>query len=99
MIRKDGVGKAADDLVDPANPSTHFREATWEEAMERAASGLKKIRDRDGSQALAGFRSAQGSQPAADLFHNHAPTALRPNNPAPPSRPPPASSVPPPLPS
>src|SRR6202790_5508742 len=37
MIRKDGVGKAADDLVDPANPFTHFREATWEEAMERAA--------------------------------------------------------------
>ncbi len=68
MIRKDGVGKAADDLVDPSNPSTHFREATWEEAMERAASGLKKIRDRDGSQALAGFGSAKGSNEEAYLF-------------------------------
>src|SRR6187200_3267630 len=38
MVRKDGVGKAADDLVDPANAWTHFREATWEEAMQRAAS-------------------------------------------------------------
>ena len=42
MVRKDGVGKAADDLVDPANPFTHFREASWDEAMERAASGLGK---------------------------------------------------------
>src|SRR3569833_1528957 len=55
LIRKDGVPKRADDLVDPSIPLTHFREATWEEAMERAASGLKKIRDRDGPRALAGF--------------------------------------------
>src|SRR6202142_1159508 len=47
LIRKDGVKKAADDLVDPSNPYTHFREATWEEAMERAASGLKKIRSEE----------------------------------------------------
>src|SRR6478609_368046 len=40
LIRKDGVAKRADDLVDPANPFTHFREASWEEAMERAAQGL-----------------------------------------------------------
>src|SRR6266850_6962393 len=33
LVRKDGVTKAPDDLVDPANPWTHFREATWEEAM------------------------------------------------------------------
>ena len=42
MIRKDGVGKAADDLVDPSNPWTHFRPATWQEALDRAAAGLKK---------------------------------------------------------
>src|SRR5471032_1087065 len=45
LVRKDGVAKSADDLVDPANPFTHFRETTWEEAMQRAASGLKKIRE------------------------------------------------------
>src|SRR3954470_780202 len=61
MVRKDGVAKRADDLVDPANPWTHFRPASWDEAMERAASGLVEIRDRDGPQALAGFGSAKGS--------------------------------------
>src|SRR5258708_37633055 len=80
MIRKDGVGKVADDLVDPSNPSTHFREATWEEAMERAASGLKKIRDRDGSQALAGFGSAKGSNEEAYLFQKLVRTGFGTNN-------------------
>ncbi len=68
LVRKDGVGKHADDLVDPSNPWTHFREATWDEAMERAASGLAKIRDRDGPRALAGFGSAKGSNEEAYLF-------------------------------
>ncbi len=34
-----------------------FIEATWEEAMSRAAEGLAKIRDRDGGDAL-GFVSS-----------------------------------------
>ena len=80
MIRKDGVKKAADDLVDPSNPWTHFREATWEEAMERAASGLKKIRDRDGPRALAGFGSAKGSNEEAYLFQKLVRTGFGSNN-------------------
>ena len=80
LVRKDGVGKAADDLVDPANPFTHFREATWEEAMERAASGLKKIRDRDGPRALAGFGSAKGSNEEAYLFQKLVRTGFGSNN-------------------
>ena len=80
MIRKEGVGKAADDLVDPSNPWTHFREATWEEAMERAASGLTKIRDRDGSRALAGFGSAKGSNEEAYLFQKLVRTGFGTNN-------------------
>jgi formate dehydrogenase major subunit len=80
MVRKDGVGKAADDLVDPANPWTHFREATWDEAMERAASGLKKIRDRDGPRALAGFGSAKGSNEEAYLFQKLVRTGFGSNN-------------------
>src|SRR6476469_8091374 len=80
MVRKDGVGKAADDLVDPANPFTHFREATWEETMERAASGLTKIRDRDGPQALAGFGSAKGSNEEAYLFQKLVRTGFGTNN-------------------
>jgi len=68
MIRKDGVLKVPHEHIDPANPWTHFREATWEEALDRAAAGLKKIRDRDGSKALAGFGSAKGSNEEAYLF-------------------------------
>jgi formate dehydrogenase major subunit len=80
LIRKDGVGKAADDLVDPSNPFTHFREASWEEAMERAAVGLKKIRDRDGPRALAGFGSAKGSNEEAYLFQKLIRTGIGSNN-------------------
>ncbi len=80
MIRKDGVGKRADDLVDPKNPWTHFREATWEEAMERAANGLMTIRDRDGPKALAGFGSAKGSNEEAYLFQKLVRTGFGTNN-------------------
>lgn len=80
MVRKDGVPKHADDLVDPANPWTHFREATWEEAMERAAAGLAKIRDRNGPRALAGFGSAKGSNEEAYLFQKLVRTGFRSNN-------------------
>src|ERR1700688_2883051 len=80
LVRKDGVAKSTDDLVDPANPFTHFREATWEEAMERAASGLKKIRDRDGPRALAGFGSAKGSNEEAYLFQKLVRTGFGSNN-------------------
>ena len=68
LIRLDNVAKDADDQVDPANPWTHFREATWDEALDRAASGLKRIRDTHGRKALAGFGSAKGSNEEAYLF-------------------------------
>jgi formate dehydrogenase major subunit len=68
LIRREGVAKRADDVVDPANPWTHFRVATWDEALDRAAQGLKRIRDQHGSKALAGFGSAKGSNEEAYLF-------------------------------
>jgi formate dehydrogenase major subunit len=68
MIRKDGVAKVPHEFIDPSNPWTHFREATWEEALDRAAAGLKKIRDRDGPKGLAGFGSAKCSNEEAYLF-------------------------------
>src|SRR5262245_34278170 len=68
MVRRDGVPKVPHEFIDPSNPWTHFREATWEEALDRAAAGLKKIRDRDGPKALAGFGSAKGSNEEAYLF-------------------------------
>jgi formate dehydrogenase major subunit len=68
MIRKDGVPKVPHEVIDPSDPWTHFREATWDEALDRAALGLKTIRDRDGPDALAGFGSAKCSNEEAYLF-------------------------------
>ncbi|MBX6314780.1 MAG: formate dehydrogenase subunit alpha, partial [Isosphaeraceae bacterium] len=79
-IRKPGVPKGADDRVDPADPSTHFREATWEEALDVAAAGLKRIRDRFGGRALAGFGSAKGSNEEAYLFQKLVRTGFGSNN-------------------
>src|SRR5579859_3140798 len=80
MIRRDGVPKHVDDKIDPRNPWTHFRPATWEEALDRAASGLKRIRDRDGNRALAGFGSAKGSNEEAYLFQKLVRTGFGSNN-------------------
>jgi formate dehydrogenase major subunit len=55
-------------MLDPSNPFDVFREATWEEALERAAGGLAHIRDTMGGSALAGFGSAKGSNEEAYLF-------------------------------
>jgi formate dehydrogenase major subunit len=68
MIRKPGVAKDAHGAVDPANPWSHFRPASWDEALDAAAGGLARIRDRDGGRALAGFGSAKGSNEEAYLF-------------------------------
>ena len=68
MIRREDAPKSADLEIDPANPWTHFREASWEEALERAAGGLKAVLERDGPSAMAGFGSAKGSNEEAYLF-------------------------------
>ncbi len=68
MIRKDDAPKDGALQLDPANPWSHFREASWEEALERAAAGLMKARDENGPSALAGFGSAKGSNEEAYLF-------------------------------
>ena len=67
LIRKDGVGKDSSLDVDPMDPSTHFREATWEEALDAAASGLVRVREAHGGRAMAGFGSAKGSNEEAYL--------------------------------
>jgi formate dehydrogenase major subunit len=45
-----------------------FREATWDEALDRVASRLKAIKDSSGPNALAGFGSAKCSNEEAYLF-------------------------------
>ena len=80
LVRLPNVPKHAQDQVDPANPWTHFREATWEEALDRAAAGLARIRDSQGAKALAGFGSAKGSNEEAYLFQKLVRTGFGSNN-------------------
>jgi formate dehydrogenase major subunit len=79
LIRRNNVKKSADFTVDPANWSEVFREATWEEALDVAANGLKKIREED-RYALAGFGSAKGSNEEAYLFQKLVRTGFQQNN-------------------
>ncbi len=80
LIRKDGVPKRWDDEIDPDNPLTHFREATWEEALAYTTKSLARIRDEKGPQALAGFGSAKGSNEEAYLFQKLVRTGFGTNN-------------------
>ena len=80
LIRKPGVPKTKDFEIDPNNWHEVFREATWEEALDLAANGFKKIRDRDGRNALAGFGSAKGSNEEAYLFQKLVRTGFETNN-------------------
>lgn len=80
LIRLPNVPKHANDQIDPANPWTHFREASWDEALDAAAAGLTKIRDAKGVKALAGFGSAKGSNEEAYLFQKLVRTGFGSNN-------------------
>jgi formate dehydrogenase major subunit len=66
--------------MDPANPLEHFREASWEEALDLAAGKLKAIRDQHGRHALAGFGSAKGTNEEAYLFQKLVRTGFGSNN-------------------
>ena len=80
MIRRPDAPKGLDITVDPANPWTHFRKASWEEALAVGSGGLKRIRDAHGGSALAGFGSAKGSNEEAYLFQKLVRTGFGTNN-------------------
>ena len=80
LIRKAGVPKHKDFVVDPENWQDVFREATWEEAMDFAAKGLLTVRDTYGKRALAGFGSAKGTNEEAYLFQKLVRTGFGCNN-------------------
>ncbi len=63
--REDAPPKGLD--VDPAAWQTHFRVASWDEALDRTAAGLDRLRASDG-QMVAGFGSAKCSNEEAYLF-------------------------------
>ena len=66
LIRRDDA-PAKGLNVDPSNPLTHFREATWDEALDAAADGMKTLRS-DTGERVAGFGSAKCSNEEAYLF-------------------------------
>ena len=80
MIRKEGVPKGLNDFFDPTDPSKMFRPATWDEALDHAAQGLKAIKDNSGPKGLAGFGSAKGSNEEAYLFQKLVRTGFGTNN-------------------
>jgi formate dehydrogenase major subunit len=79
LIRKPGVAKDPRRAVPPADWSSAFCEASWEEALEFAAAGLRRIRGEDRG-ALAGFGSAKGSNEEAYLFQKLVRTGFGTNN-------------------
>ncbi len=66
LIRRDDA-PAKGLNVDPANPLTHFREASWDEALDVAANGLARLRA-DAGTRVAGYGSAKCSNEEAYLF-------------------------------
>jgi formate dehydrogenase major subunit len=79
LIRRDNAPKN-DELIEQEDISKYFREASWKEALEFAASGLKEIKDLSGGKSLAGFGSAKGSNEEAYLFQKLVRTGFGSNN-------------------
>jgi formate dehydrogenase major subunit len=66
LIRREGAPKGMN--VDPANPLSHFREATWDEALDMVATRFKSLTAAGDGRAIAGFGSAKCSNEEAYLF-------------------------------
>ena len=80
LIRLPDCSKKNSLPFDPANPYTHFRDATWEEALTEVGKSFKNIKDRNGGNSLAGFGSAKGSNEEAYLFQKLIRTGFKTNN-------------------
>jgi len=67
-------------IVDYTEVMPHFREASWDEALDLVASKLKGLREQHGDECLAGFGSAKGSNEEAYLFQKLVRVAFGNNN-------------------
>lgn len=67
LIRRDDA-PAKGLNVDPANVLTHFREVSWEEALDKASAGLLSLKSEFGGEAVAGLGSAKCTNEEAYLF-------------------------------
>jgi formate dehydrogenase major subunit len=83
--RKDGRpgkdrGRKPGGLVDYDEVMPHFREATWDEALDLIGRRLKEIHAEGGPGAIAGFGSAKCSNEEAYLFQKLIRTGFGTNN-------------------
>ena len=80
LIRRDDMPKQVELDYDPSRLLELFREASWDEALDKAAEGLMKILKTQGKQALAGLGSAKGTCEEAYLFQKLVRTGFGTNN-------------------
>ena len=80
LIRRKGVKKDVEHIAGKTHWQDIFREASWEEALSLASGGLKRLKDKNGKGALAGFGSAKGSNEEAYLFQKLVRTGFGNNN-------------------
>jgi formate dehydrogenase major subunit len=73
-------GRKPGGLVDYAEVLPHFREASWEEALDLVARRLSEIYAEGGPAAIAGFGSAKCSNEEAYLFQKLIRTGFHTNN-------------------
>ncbi|MCC6608193.1 MAG: formate dehydrogenase subunit alpha [Burkholderiales bacterium] len=80
LVRRPDAPKSGDFTIDPENWREAFREASWDEALDLAAGGLRRVLDAHGKGALAGFGSAKGTNEEAYLFQKLVRTGFGSNN-------------------
>ena len=81
LIRIEGKKKDLHPNITFDNLNEYFREATWEEALDYAAKGLVKLKEKNTPESnLAGFGSAKCSNEEAYLFQKLIRTGLNTNN-------------------
>src|SRR6476620_2126440 len=78
--RSDKRRRKAGGLVPYEEVMPHFREASWEEALDLVARRLGQIYAESGSDGIAGFGSAKCSNEEAYLFQKLIRTGFRTNN-------------------
>jgi formate dehydrogenase major subunit len=78
--RKRGRGRKPGGLVPYEEVMPHFREASWDEALDLVARRLGEIYAESGPAGIAGFGSAKCSNEEAYLFQKLLRTAFRTNN-------------------
>lgn len=79
LIRKKDAVKTTS-LINPDDINKYFREASWAEALDVAADGMKKIIKEKGTQSVCGFGCAKGSNEEAYLFQKLIRTGFHTNN-------------------